>query len=322
MQLVLPTQEEIETARGLIEGIAIRTPLIPLFEGDAPIYLKVENLQRFGSFKIRAATNAIKSLPVESLQDGVVTASAGNFGQGLASAAAFLGVKCTVYVPETAAKTKIESMSALGAQIHVVPFEDWWRILSRRETNAKGVFIHPVADPTVIAGNGTIGSEILDDLPDVETVFLPVGGGGLASGVGAAIRAVNPKVKIFAAESEASMPVTAAFKAGEPVEVEHRPSFIDGMGGRSVLAEMWPLLQTVLDGAVEVSLPEVANAVRILFQKHHLIAEGAGAAPVAAALKQPKSTGKTVCVISGGNLDPAVLCEIVRGIGPGSSDTA
>lgn len=323
----LPTHAEIDAARRNLEGITLRTPLVPFFgrtdkpNTDAPqIYLKLENIQRFGSFKLRAAANAIKSIPASQLQHGVVTASAGNFGQGLCAAANLLDVKCTVIVPDTAALTKVEAMRALGAHIIETPYATWWRILETREPDIAGQswgqFVHPVCEQAVMAGNATIGAEILEDLPDADIITAPVGGGGLACGIGAAVRAAGSIAQLIAAESETSMPVAAALKHGKPVEVNHTISFIDGMGGKIVLDDMWPLLRSVLSGAVSSTHVQIAEAIRQMATHHRVIAEGAGAAPLAAALHMPAPLmdgKKIVCVVSGGNIDTNVLKTIMDG---------
>lgn len=314
----LPTKNEIAQAEANLKGITIRTPLVPFFgPADNPqIYLKLENLQRFGSFKLRAAANAIKSVPKERLARGVITASAGNFGQGLCSAANLLGVKCTVIVPETAAKTKVSAMRDMGAAITEVPYKAWWNMLETRNTGMLGQFIHPVCEQAVMAGNATIGTEILADLPDVDIIAVPVGGGGLACGIGAAMQAAVHPATMIAAEAETSMPVAAALRHGKPTEVVHTISFIDGMGGKTVLSEMWPLLNAVMNGAVSSTLDEVAGAIGLLARHHRVIAEGAGAASLAAALHHLPKDKKIVCVISGGNIDNPVLQTILNGQTP------
>jgi threonine dehydratase len=329
--LHLPTRAEIDAARENLEGITVRTPLVPFFghggtnaENTHQIYLKLENIQRFGSFKLRAAANAIKSIPANQLKHGIVTASAGNFGQGLCAAAYLLDVKCTVIVPHTAARTKVAAMRALGADIIEVPYADWWRVLETREPGIDGQswgqFIHPVCEQAVMAGNATIGLEILENLPDADIITVPVGGGGLACGIGAAVKAAGSSARLIAAESETSMPVAAALKHGKPVEVGHTISFIDGMGGKIVLDAMWPLLKSVLSGAVSSTHDQIAEAIRQMATHHRVIAEGAGAAPLAAALNltpdQLKQARKIVCVISGGNIDTAVLKTILEGHTP------
>jgi len=323
----LPTQADIDAARRNLEGITLRTPLVPFFghgenhRDNAPkIYLKLENIQRFGSFKLRAAANAIKSIPADQLKHGIVTASAGNFGQGLCAAANLLDVKCTVIVPDTAARTKVEAMRALGANIVETPYADWWRVLETREPGIQGQFIHPVCEQAVMAGNATIGAEILEGLPDADIIAVPVGGGGLACGIGAAVKAAGSKAQLIAAESETSMPVAAALHHGKPVEVAHTISFIDGMGGKIVLDAMWPLLKNVLSDAVSSTHTQIADAIRQMATHHRVIAEGAGAASLAAALHhmpdQLNQAKKIVCVISGGNIDTAVLKTIMDGHTP------
>ncbi len=323
----LPTPADISAARKNLEGITVRTPLVPFFgrtdkhgKHETKIYLKLENIQRFGSFKLRAAANAIKSIPTSQLKRGIITASAGNFGQGLCAAANLLDVKCTVIVPDTAALTKVEAMHALGARIIETPYAAWWRVLETRKPGTEGHFIHPVCEQAVMAGNATIGVEILEDLPDADIIIVPVGGGGLACGIGASVKAAGSSAQLIAAESETSMPVAAALKHGKPVEVNHTISFIDGMGGKIVLDTMWPLLQDVLCSAVSNTHDQIADTIRQMATHHRVIAEGAGAAPLAAALLlKPDPLNrvrKIVCVISGGNIDAAVLKTIMDGYTP------
>ena len=319
----LPTKNEILEAKERLDGVIYRTPLVPLF-GPAEtsnIFLKMENLQRFGSFKLRAAANAIKSLPESALQQGVVTASAGNFGQGLCAAANLLGVKASVIVPDVSAQTKLDALEALGASIHRINYSDWWDILATRKTNVKGHFIHPVCEQAVLAGNATIGLEIAEDLPDVDMIAVPVGGGGLAVGIGAGLQVFCAhRVSMLASESDAARPVAAALRAGEPQSVDYTPSFIDGMGGKTVLPDMWPLLRSILDGSVTCSLEEIAAAIRYLVLHHHVVAEGAGAASLAAALNYLPKDKKIVCILSGGNIDVANLSTILQGNVPVYSD--
>ena len=315
--LSAPTGQDIDAAERRIAGYARRTPLVPLDLHKSPsgIYLKLENLQPFGSFKIRPATNAVRALTPQQVKHGLVTASAGNFAQGLTAAAKRLGVPIVVIVPDTAAENKVSALRRLGAHIEEVSFKDWWEILSTREAPGhQGHFVHPVAESHVIAGNATIGREILEDLPDVDAVLLPIGGGGLAAGVGSAIKAARPEVRIIAAETEAAGQLGAALTAGKPVEVDYQTTFIDGAGSTTVLEQMWPLLSSVVDEAVTSSIPEVVEAVRRLAIEQSLIAEGAGATPIAAALagRGHRSGQKTVCIVSGGNLDPQVLAAILK----------
>ena len=310
---------QIRAARARISDLALRTPLLRLNVEDAAaeIHLKLENLQPIGSFKVRGATNAMRLASPQMLAEGVYTASAGNMAQGVAYAARRLGVPCRVVVPDHAPKTKLKAIKRLGAEYIKVPFDQWWQvILTHRFDGLGGLFIHPVSDPAVIAGNGTIGLEILEDLPDVDAIVVPYGGGGLSSGIASAVRAVRPHTKVFAAEVETAAPLAASLAAGEPREVEYVASFVDGIGAKSVLSEMWPLVQTLLDGSLVVSLDETAEAIRLLADRNRVIAEGAGAVSVAAALAGKAGAGTVVCVVSGGNIDAATLAAILDERGP------
>lgn len=305
----------IEAARARLAGVVVRTPLLRL-EIDAPaeVYLKLENLQPIGSFKMRGAGNAMLLAPPDRLKRGVYTASAGNMAQGVAWHARRLGVPATAIVPDSAPRTKLEALERLGARAVRVPFETWWNVITDHHyPGMDGLFIHPVADANVIAGHGTIGLEILEDLPDVDSVVVPFGGGGLSSGIGCAIRARAPAVRVFACEVETAAPFAASLAAGSPQAIAHTPSFVDGIGGRSMLPEMWPLAKRVLAGSVVVSLRQVADALRLLVERGRVIAEGAGAASVAAALTGRAGSGKVVCVVSGGNIDAVKLAAILTG---------
>jgi threonine dehydratase len=314
--LALPTAEEVASARRILRDVAMRTPLVRL-RADRPgteIFLKLENLQPLGSFKIRPAYHMLASLDRSRLDHGVLTASAGNFGQGLAYAARRLGLAATAIVPEAAAETKVGALRDLGAKVIRVPFDDWWTALtSRGFPGERGLFVHPVAERAVIAGNATIGAEILEDLPECDAVVVPFGGGGLLCGVGSVMRRHNPRIRMIAVESEAAEPVGAALRHGAPVTVPHRQSFVDGMGSSSVLPEMWPLVREVAAGAACVSFGQIAESVRLLAQRHRIIAEAAGAASVAAALAGHVGEGKIVCIISGGNIDASKLSAILEG---------
>jgi threonine dehydratase len=322
--LAPPTLEEIRAAARRIHAVAIRTPLIPLgVDGPCRIWLKLENLQPIGSFKVRGAGNAILSTPRESLARGVFTASAGNMAQGIGYCARRLGVAAAAVVPDHAPRTKLEALERLSLRVVKVPFDEWWRVITTHDTTGieglsedgghPGHFIHPVADPRVIAGNGTIGLEILEDLPGVDTVVVPYGGGGLVSGIASALRSQKPEVKVLACEVETAAPLGASLAAGEPVTVDYIPSFVDGIGGKSVLLEMWPLVRELVFGSVTVTLREVAEAIRLLLTRARVLAEGAGAAPVAAALAGRAGSGDVVCVVSGGNLDLEKLAGILAG---------
>ena len=253
-----------------------------------------------------------------SLSRGAYTASAGNMAQGVAWNARRLGIPCTVIVPDTAPETKLAAIGRLGGSILRVPFDRWWRVLQEHHfPGAEGLFIHPVSDPAVIAGNGTIGLEILEDLPETDTVLVPFGGGGLSCGIASAIRALSPATRVFACEVETAAPFAASLAAGTPREVAYRPSFVDGIGGKSMLPEMWPLAKSLLAGSLVTSLEEVADAVRRIAERCRVIAEGAGAVPLAAALRHALDGRKTVCVVSGGNIDAGKLAKILAGESPG-----
>jgi threonine dehydratase len=312
-----PTRDDIIAARERIKGTATRTPLLRL-NVDAPIelWIKLENLQPIGSFKLRGALNAIRSIPAVQLADGVYTASAGNMAQGVAFGARELGVPCTVIVPEHAPQTKIDAITRLGGKIVKLPYAEWWQVLvDHGRAGMKGRFVHPVSDPLVIAGNATVGAEILEDLPDPAAVFVPYGGGGLSAGIAVAIHHSLPDVPTYACEVETAAPFRASLDAGGPARVEHTPSFVDGIGGRSLLEEMWPLAKSVLADSIVVSVAQVAEAVRQLVLRGRVVPEGAGATGVAAVLsvheRMLKPGSRVVAVVSGGNIDPAVLADIL-----------
>jgi threonine dehydratase len=317
----MPTGEpiplaDIRAARGRLAGSAIRTPLVRLNVTDAPaeIFLKLENLQPIGSFKIRGAGNAIALATPDQLARGVYTASAGNMAQGVAWNARRLGIPCTVIVPDHAPEAKLAAITRLGGKIIKVTFDEWWQILvTRHFAGAEGLFVHPVSDPAVMAGNGTIGLEILEDLPDVETILVPYGGGGLSSGIASAIRALKPNTRVFACEVEGAAPLAPSLAAGAPQSITYTPSFVDGIGSGSVLPDMWPLVSRLLDGSLVMSLAEVSAALKLLAERNHVIAEGAGATPVAAALSGRAGSGKVVCIVSGGNIDLSKFCAIIGG---------
>jgi threonine dehydratase len=311
-----PTIADVRAARARLAGLVVRTPLVRLAVDEAPaeIHLKLECLQPIGSFKIRGATNAMALAGPERLRDGVYTASAGNMAQGVAWSARRLGVAATAVVPEHAPQAKLSALARLGARVEKVPFDAWWQLLvDRGQPGRKELFIHPVSDLAVMAGNGTIGLEILEDLPDVETVLVPYGGGGLSCGIASALRGSGSRARVIACEVDTAAPLSAALAAGGPVPTPYTASFVDGIGGKSVLAEMWPLASRLLDGALSSPLDDVAAAVRLLAERAHVVSEGAGAAPVAAALSGRAGRGKTVCVVSGGNIDARVLARILSG---------
>jgi threonine dehydratase len=306
---------EIEAARKRIAGAAIRTPLVRLQVEDAPaeIYLKLENLQPINSFKIRGASNAIMSAPESARAKGLVTASAGNMAQGVAWAARELGVPATIVVPEHAPETKLAAIKRLGGRVLKMPYEDWWNvIITSRVDGVDGLFVHPVQDPGVIAGNGTIGLEILEDLPEPDAVLIPYGGGGLTAGIASAIKARRPETKIITVEPETAAAFAAAVDAGQPTDVDYRASFVDGAGSRRVLDTMWPLVMPLVDRALAIPVSDVATALRILAERARVIAEGAGALAAAAAITGRAGGGKVVCVVSGGNINLSTLAEILN----------
>jgi len=308
--------EAIRAARGRIAGAVIRTPLIRLNLDDAPaeIYLKLENLQPIGSFKLRGAGNAISSASTKQLADGVWTASAGNMAQGVAWHARQKGLACTAVVPDHAPDAKLAAITRLGGQIVKVPFDTWWQIIvTHAFEGMNGFFVHPVSDPAVMAGNGTIGLEILEDLPEVDAVVIPFGGGGLSAGIASAIRAIKPDTKLYACEVETAAPLAPSLAAGAPQTVSYTATFVDGIGSGGLLPDMWPLVSRLLDGSLVVALAEIAGAIKLLVERNRVVAEGAGATPVAAALSGQAGAGKIVCVVSGGNIDSFKLAKILSG---------
>jgi threonine dehydratase len=314
--LEAPTLDEIRAARERLAGVTLRTPLVRL-NADVPgeIWLKLENLQPIGSFKLRGATNAMRLAGAERLAAGAWTASAGNMAQGVAWSARELGVPATVVVPEHAPATKIAAIERLGGKVLKVPFDRWWQVLQEHEyPGLSGLFIHPVADRAVMAGNGTAALEILEDLPQaIDEVLVPFGGGGLSCGIAVVFAVLRPGVPVYACEVATAAPLAASLAAGMPQPADYQPSFVDGIGSKGLLPEMWPLASRLLAGSRVVPLDEVAAALRLLAERNRVIAEGAGATPVAAALASAKEGKRVVCVVSGGNLDSAKLCAILEG---------
>jgi len=312
---VLP---EVHDARRVIVGSAIRTPLVrlnlPLNVSAAPaeIYLKLENLQPIGAFKIRGAANAIARLPREKLQRGVVTASAGNMAQGVAWCARRLGIPCTVIAPATAPETKIKAIERLGGRVIKVSFDEWWRAFEERAyAGVDGAFIHAFDDTHVMAGNGTIALEVLEDLPDVDAIVIPWGGGGLTCGIASVLRELRPACKVFTAEVATAAPLAASLAAGAPAEVDYQSSWVDGIGAKAVFPQMFERARKLIDGALVADLSSVAEALRLMVQHNHVIAEGAGACPVACALSGQAGSGKIVCIVSGGNIDSSKLFRVL-----------
>ena len=305
--------EEIEAARERIADVAVRTPLVRLqADTEAEIWLKLETLQPIASFKIRGAANAVRRAPAEQLQAGLVTASAGNMGRGVAWLARELGLPATIAVPDHAPQTKVDAIERLGGRVLRVPYADWWRAIeTSRVDGVEGFFVHPVSDEAVMAGNGTIGLEILEDLPEPGTVLVPYGGGGLVTGIASALRARSPGTSIYAVEPATAAALNAALAAGKPTEVDFEPSWVDGSGSRSVLPEMFARVRELVDGAFAASLDETAAAVRLLAERTRIVAEGAGALALAAALAGRAGNGRVVCVVSGGNIDLSTLAPIL-----------
>jgi threonine dehydratase len=306
---------EIRAARERIARTIVRTPLIRLELGPEfpDIRLKLENLQPINAYKLRGAANAVAMLPEADRQRGVWTISAGNAGQGVAYAARAAGVPCTVVVVDTAPKSKLERMKALGATLIPVPYEVAWKALDERSfPGVDGTFIHPFDDDDFIAGHSTMGLEILEDAPDAAAVIASIGGGGLITGVASAIKALRPEVKVFGVEPETAAPAAFSFEKGSPqVFPNWKASFVDGAGGQSMFPRMWSRMKPVVDGYIVVTLEDTKNAMRLLAEKARIIAEGAGALPVAAALSGKAGKGQIVGIISGGNIDLQKFCELI-----------
>ena len=306
---------DIEQARARIAGTIIRTPLVKLDAGpgSADIYLKLENLQPTNAYKIRGAANAVARLSDEQRSRGVWTISAGNAGQGVAYAARALGVPCSVVTVETAPQIKLDRMRALGATIVPVSYEEAWRAAEAHAFEGMdGTFIHPFDNHDFIAGHGTMGIEIMEDLPAVRTVIAAIGGGGLITGVGSAVKAIDPAVEVIGVEPETAAPYALSLKQGGPSRfTDWTPSFVDGAGGQSVTERMWERMQPVVDRTITVSLEETRQAMRVIADKARAIAEGAGALSVAAALSGKAGEGPIVCVVSGGNIDLAKFSELI-----------
>jgi threonine dehydratase len=317
------TIDAIRDAAAAMYSTAIRTPLIRVdlpprlaVPRDLEIYLKLEILQPMGAFKIRGAYNVVRQLTREQLAGGVWTVSAGNAALGVAYAARQAGARCSVMVADTAPATKLEAIARLGAVIVTATYDECWRTVEQhRSDRMSGYFIHPFDDDRFIAGNGTAGLEIMEDLPDADAVVAPVGGGGLLAGVSAAVRALNPDTAVYAAEPATAAPLSASMAAGRPVSFDNwRASFVDGAGGKSVLDTMWPLLRD-LNGSIVVTLDDVAHAIRVTAERAHVIAEGAAGCAIAAALSGRAGGGKVVAIVSGGNIDLTRFASLVGACG-------
>jgi threonine dehydratase len=315
--------EAIRDAAAAMYGTAIRTPLVrvdlparPAAQRNLEIYLKLEVLQPIGAFKIRGAFNVVRQLTREQLAGGVWTVSAGNAALGVAYAARQAGARCSVMVADTAPETKLGGIERLGATVVKATYDECWQTVEQHGSNRMtGYFIHPFDDDRFIAGNGTAGLEIMEDLPDVDAVVAPLGGGGLLAGVAAAVRALSPNTAVYAAEPETAAPLGASMAAGRPVAFSSwQPSFVDGAGGKSVLETMWPLLRD-LSGSIVVSLDDVADAIRVTAERAHVIAEGAAGCAIAAARSGRAGSGKVVAVVSGGNIDLTRFASLVGACG-------
>lgn len=306
---------EVREASKRIAGTIVRTPLVKLELGpDYPdIRLKLENLQPINAYKLRGAANAVAMLAEAERALGVWTISAGNAGQGVAYAARQAGVPCTVVVIETAPTSKIDRMKALGAKLIPVPYDVAWKALEERAySGAEGTFIHPFDDHNFIAGHATMGLEILEDAPDTIAVIASIGGGGLITGVGSAIKALKPEVRIWGAEPETGAPAARSFAMGSPqLFPDWKASFVDGAGGQSVFPRMWQRMKPVVDGYIVVTLEETKRAMRLMAEKARVISEGAGALPLAAALTRKAGQGPIVAIVSGGNIDLKKFAELV-----------
>ncbi len=306
---------EIRAARERIASTIVRTPLVRLELGqDFPeVRLKLENLQPINAYKLRGAANAVAMLPESERQRGVWTISAGNAGQGVAYAARQAGVPCSVVVIETAPTAKVERMRALGAKLVAVPYEVAWQALDDRAfPGIEGTFIHPFDDDHFIAGHGTMGLEIFEDAPETATVVAAIGGGGLITGVGSALKALRPDVRVIGVEPETAAPTALSLAAGSPQKFPNwTASFVDGAGGQSVFPRMWERMKPILDDSLVVSLEETRRAMRVMAEKARVIAEGAGALPLAAVLSGKVSQGPIVCIVSGGNVDLKKFCELI-----------
>jgi len=331
--LALPGLADVRAAAARIAGVARRTPLLGLelrpSEGDGrpleQVHLKLETLQPTGAFKIRGAASALSAAPPERIARGVWTASAGNMAQAVAWCARARGIPCRVVVPEHAPRAKLDPVAALGATIERVPFDAWWEAMrTGRHPGMEGVLVHPFADTQVMAGNGTIALELVEDAPELDAVLVPWGGGGLALGIAAALRALSPRTRVYAVEVETAAPLTASRAAGRPVPFERVASWVDGMGSDRVAEQTWPHVADWIAGTLVVTLAEVASAVRRLAASAHVIAEGAGAAALAAALHgrldgipgAVLDARRVACIVSGGNVNPEIVARILQGESP------
>jgi len=306
---------QIEEARDRVKKTVLRTPLVKFDFASCEIYLKLECLQPTGSFKVRGAGNAVALLTQEERARGVYTCSAGNMAQALAWHAKREGIRCTVIVPDSAPQTKLDAIRRYGAEIIQMSYEEVWQVGNDRVYTplADRTFVHPYADPRMIAGNGTIGLEILEDLPDVKSVIVPFGGGGLFAGIACAVKAKKNSVQMFASEVKTAAPLSQSLSANRPVKIDRIPSFVDGIGGSNVAEDIWALVRPLISGSITVELVDIARAIKLLLERNRAVGEGAGASSLAAGLTGKAGSGKIVCVISGGNIDASKLSTIIEG---------
>ncbi len=313
------TLDEIKSASERLVGVATRTPLVRLNypENDSEIYLKLENLQPIGSFKLRGAYNAIAMIGADQLANGVSTSSAGNMAQGVAWSANKFGVPSEIFVPDHAPQTKVDAITRLGGKVIKAPFATWWQsIIDHGYPEMNGTFIHPFLNSQVVTGNATVGLEILEDLPDVDSIIVPFGGGGLSLAIATAVGQLGSKATVYASEVETAAPFSAALNANQPTTVEYTPSFVDSIGSTRVIDEIWQQASKLLSGSLVVSLQEIKESIAILANRNRVVAEGAGASSVAAAVKA-KNPGKTVCVVSGGNINTDTFIQIMAEMNKG-----
>jgi threonine dehydratase len=296
----------------------LRTPLVRLeIEAPCEIWLKLESLQPIGSFKLRGAASAIRQAGPEAWRAGVWTTSAGNMAQGVCVVARELGVPATVVAPDHAPRAKLDAVERLGGRVIAVPFETWWETMETASyPGLDGLFVHPVLDERVMAGNGVIGLELAEQLDAIDAVLVAWGGGGLTTGIASALAAVSPSTRVVACEPETGAPLAASVAAGKPVSVDYRPSFVDGAGSKALLPAMWERARQLVAAAVAVALEDAASGVRLLAARAHVVAEGAGALPLAAALAGHGGEGRVVCIVSGGNIDTDRLAAILSGETP------
>lgn len=307
--------EEARAARERTAEITVRTPLVRFdYDTDAQVYLKLECLQPIRSFKLRGASNAMLAAGRETLAEGVWTSSAGNMAQGVAYSARELGVPAVVYMPDTAPQAKIDNVKRYGGEVRLLPVMEWAEVFrDRSNPGASGVYIHPYSDPLVMAGNAVIGLELLEDLPDVDAVVVPWGGGGLCCGIASTIKALKPECKVYACEVDTGAPLAAAFDAGKLVDVPFTPSFVDGISSPFLNQEMWALAQELVDGSLVATRAQIAAALKLIVERNRVVPEGAGATAVATVLAGMAGGGKVACIVSGGNIDVKTLVTVLEG---------